>query len=101
MREQCLFAELSATLLVPTTHLLHLVCLENGSYLPLPLSDLEIIINLLGTLANDENATDKISPKFLLNWKNSAKIRLKWPISTQYWEKYGKFQLKFSKIGQI
>ena len=40
-------------------------------------SDLEIIINLLGTYANDENPTDKISPKFLLKWEkiteNSAK----------------------------
>ena len=44
------------------------VCIvERGSPLGLTvrlcLPDLEIIINLLGTYANDENPTDKISPK--------------------------------------
>ena len=40
-------------------------------------SDLEIIINLLGTYANNENRTDKISPKFGLKWKKFSENSLK------------------------
>ena len=54
-------------------------------------SDLEIIINLLGTFAKDENPTDKIAPKFL---PKLAKF-------TQNSPKMANFHLILAKITKV
>ena len=54
-------------------------------------ADLEIIISLVGTYANDENPTDKISPKFRLKWKKISENSHKMP----------NFHIILAKIGKI